>query len=119
MLLDVQLLGFQNENNLETRDAYNGGTQYCCCDNFVCSQNKDDDNIGGCSESCDIFFNVKLSECQYPIGCSITTMNAPITDSPSASSSAYHFSFILNSIPPQVSPCISDICVASLKVETL
>ena len=47
-------------------------------------------------ESCDIFFNVKLSDCQYPSGCSISTMNGPITDGRSVSSSAYRFSFMLS-----------------------
>ena len=111
MLLDVQLLGFQNENNLVIRATNNGSMVYCCCHSgSLCSKDKNHNQISSCPESCDVFFNANLSECQSPTGCFISTMNAPIEDSPT-SSSAYRFSFIINNISPQVSPYES-ICLA-------
>ena len=108
VLLDVQLLGFQNANNLETRYSNTGDVQYCCCDNTNCSLDKSASNIESCpSLSCDIFFNMKLSGCQYPSVCSMSTFDQPITDSPSVLSSAHRFCFILNNIPPQVSHIVN------------
>ena len=107
MLLDVQLLGFENENNLETRKTGNGGIEYCCCEGGPCSQDKTDIELqNNCPPICDVFFNVNISECQYPSGCSITTINEPIIDSPSVSDLGYSFSYILNSTPFQVSHCM-------------
>ena len=110
MLLDVQLLGFQNGNNLETRYNIYGDIEYCCCDGSTCKPKKTANTciLSSCPESCDAFFNVQLSECdQYPSGCfTITTINEPITDCPSNFSSGYHFSFVQSNFSPQVSYCM-------------
>ena len=105
MLLDVQLLGFENKNNLETRNY--GGIEYCCCEggNSKCSEEKTAPNLQECPPTCDVFFNMKISDCQYPSGCSITTINEPIIDSPSVSDIGYSFSFIVKKKHFQVSHC--------------
>ena len=82
-------------------------TEYCCCDGHsLCSQNKLAYILDQCTP-CDIFFNVKLSESKYPSECFISTINQPMIDSPLVSSIGYNFSFIVNSIPSQVSHSIS------------
>ena len=102
LLLEVQLLGFQNEYNLETRYNYGDDIAYCCCDG-LCSGNKSSIQMSQCPPKCDIFFNVKLSACRYPCGCFVSTFDEAITNSPSVSSAGYNFSFIVNSIPSEVS----------------
>ena len=103
ILLNVQLLEFQNVNNMEIRNGKLGGITYCCCDGSTCSSIKNYIIMSSCPPECDVFFNVMLSECQFPSGCLITTFNEAIFDSPSVFYIGYNFTFILNSIPQQVS----------------
>ena len=105
MLLDVQLLGFEHETNLRTSKTDDGGIKYCCCEGSPCRNESSAPKLQKCPPICDVFFNVKLSVCQYPSACSITTINEPIINSSSVSSIGYNFSFILSNIPPQVSHC--------------
>ena len=107
VLVDVHLLRLQNKKNLVTKYDDDENIKYCCCDKDKCSQMKTGGKIKQCEPLCDMFFNVKLSECQHPSGCfTITTFNELITDSPSNSSSVYHFSFIQSSFSSQVSHCM-------------
>ena len=102
IVLNIQLLEFQNINNLETRNTEEGGIMYCCCEGSICSTNKNGNKLSSCPPECDVFFNVMLSECQFTSGCLITTLNEAIIDSPSVFYFSYNFTFILNSIPQQV-----------------
>ena len=105
VLLDVQLLGFEHENNLETGMTDDGGIKYCCCEGGPCGGTTTAAPLRNCPPTCDVFFNVTVSECQYSSACSITTMNEPIINSPSVSSHGYSLRFILDNISPQVSHC--------------
>ena len=60
LLMEVQLLGFENKKNLETRNTNNGGVIYCCCDSFTCASDESLLSMQSCPPSCDTFFNVKL-----------------------------------------------------------
>ena len=106
ILLNVQLLEVQNERNLETR-IYEGDIIYCCCQgtisNIICSANKNADKLSSCPPNCDVFFNVMLSECQFPSGCLVTSFNEVIIDIPSIFYFGYNVTFILNNVPQQVS----------------
>ena len=83
VLLNVQLLEFQNVDNLETGNSEEDEIIYCCCESSNCSPNKTNIMMSSCSPQCDVFFNVMLSECLYPSGCFITTVNEAIINSPS------------------------------------
>ena len=107
MVVDVHLLQFQNPKNRETRyNNNNGALMYCCCDTDTCKTNINAKKLNSCAEQCDTFFILKLSECKYPAGCLISTVNESITDSPPESSCGYGFTFTLNDISPQVSHCV-------------
>ena len=73
----------------------------CCCDIALCVPNGQILDV--CPPECDIFFNVKLSECHQPSNCLISTMDGSIEDSASESTYGYIFSFILETIPADVS----------------
>ena len=106
MVLDVHLLQFQNPKNRETRYNAMGDLIYCCCDTDTCRTNINANKFNSCEQECDTFFILKLSECKYPTGCLISTVNESITDSPPESSCGYGFTFTLNDISPQVSHCV-------------
>ena len=96
--------------NVERKDSGDGDIQYCCCDaaESTCMQ-LDDDNFlwnDNCESLCDIFFTMNVSQCSgNSQGClTLKTMKSAITmDSPSKIAILYNFTFMLNSIPNQVS----------------
>ena len=61
MLLDVQLLGFQRENNLETRKTDNGRIRYCCCEGGPCGSVTTASQLQNCPPTCDVFFDQRGS----------------------------------------------------------
>ena len=106
LLLEVELVGLSNPRSAETREDEVEGIIECCCNTNVmpmtCASSAGQP-VEGCSQSCDIFFNVELSDCAQPANCLISTADGTIYGNGGVLSYGYIFSFVLNEIPQDVS----------------
>ena len=102
LLLEVELVGLSNPRSAEAREDVDEGIIECCCNSNICASSANQ-TVEGCPQSCDIFFNVKLSDCAQPTNCLISTADGVIYFNDGALSYGYIFSFILNEIPQDVS----------------
>ena len=107
MLLEVELVGMSNPRSAETRDDEDEGIIECCCNTFelTCASSAGLP-ILGCPQSCDVFFNVELSDCEQPSDCRISTSDGILYLNGGALSYGYIFSFVLHEIPEDVSKLV-------------
>ena len=98
--LIVQMLEFHNPMNIETKMNENDEILYCCCDDVstCASESFFYMNTNNCTDQCDIFFLLSLSDENTKLY-SLSTIKGTIINSLPHSLYGYTFSFALDDIP--------------------